>query len=288
VPGGPAALAAARATAGHYVSSDRRTVVLEVAPDGAASSSASLTLLGQVRADTSQLPGSLRADVGGETAAGVDANVLLGHALPRVLLAMLAVIYVMLLVTFRSALLPVKAILMNLLSVGATFGVLVLVFQHGASARLLGAESYGYLQNFVPILLLAILFSLSTDYEVFLLSAIREEYRKSGDNTASVATGLARTAPLISGAALLMIAVFAAFAFTGILPIQQLGFGLAVAIALDATVIRLVVVPAAMKLMGRWNWWLPGRGPGSRRGRCREPGRHVRADAEAPAATQTR
>jgi RND superfamily putative drug exporter len=108
-------------------------------------------------------------------------------------------------------------------------------------------------------LLLAILFSLSTDYEVFLLSAVREQYRARGDNAASVAAGLARTAPLISGAALLMIAVFAAFAFTGILPIQQLGFGLAVAIALDATVIRLVVVPSAMKLMGRWNWWLPGR-----------------------------
>jgi RND superfamily putative drug exporter len=184
---------------------------------------------------------------------------LLGHALPRVLLVMLAVIYLMLLVTFRSALLPVKAILMNLLSVGATFGVLVLVFQHGWGARLLGAGSYGYLQNFVPILLLAILFSLSTDYEVFLLSRIREEYQAGKGNTASVAAGLARTAPLISGAALLMIAVFAAFAFTGILPIQQLGFGLAVAIALDATVIRLVVVPSAMKLMGRWNWWLPGR-----------------------------
>jgi putative drug exporter of the RND superfamily len=253
---GPAA--DARATVDHFVSVDRRTVVLEVTADGTASSAASRALLGQVRADARQLPAGLRADVGGESAEGVDANALLGHALPRVLLVMLGVIYLMLLLTFRSALLPVKAILMNLLSVGATFGVLVLVFQHGAGARLLGADSYGYLQNFVPILLLAILISLSTDYEVFLLSAVREEYRASGSNTGSVAAGLARTAPLISGAALLMIAVFAAFAFTGILPIKQLGFGLAVAIALDATVIRLVVVPAAMKLMGRWNWWLPG------------------------------
>jgi RND superfamily putative drug exporter len=256
----PTALAAqTSATIAHFVSADQRKVVLEVIPDGSASSATSLALLGQVRAGARQLPASLRADVGGETAEGVDANTSLSHALPRVLLVMLAVIYLMLLVTFRSLLLPVKAILMNLLSVGATFGVLVLVFQHGWGARLLGAESYGYLQNFVPILLLAILFSLSTDYEVFLLSRIREEYQAGKSNTASVAAGLARTAPLISGAALLMIAVFAAFAFTGILPIQQLGFGLAVAIALDATVIRLVVVPAAMKLMGRWNWWLPGR-----------------------------
>jgi RND superfamily putative drug exporter len=137
----------------------------------------------------------------------------------------------------------------------------VVVFQYGFGADLLGAEQFGYLQNFVPVLLLAILFSLSTDYEVFLLNRIREEHDAGEDNATSVANGLARTAPLISGAAALMIAVFGAFAFTGILPIQQLGFGLALAIALDATLIRLVVVPASMRLMGRWNWWLPGRRP---------------------------
>jgi RND superfamily putative drug exporter len=174
---------------------------------------------------------------------------------------MLGVIYLLLLVTFRSVLLPVKAILMNLLSLGATYGVLVLVFQRGFGAELLGAEEFGYLQNFVPVLLLAILFSLSTDYEVFLLNRVREEHAAGVENAASVANGLARTAPLISGAAVLMIAVFGAFALTGILPIQQLGFGLALAIALDATIIRLVVVPASMRLMGRWNWWMPGRRP---------------------------
>jgi putative drug exporter of the RND superfamily len=249
----------ARITIGHFVSSDRRTVVLDVIGDRDASSAATLELLSQVRAAAHQLPRELRANVGGETAEGADANALLGDALPPVVLVMLAVIYLMLLITFRSALLPVKAILMNLLSLGATYGGLVLMFQHGFAAHLLRTESYGYLQNFVPMLLLAILFSLSTDYEVFLLSRIRDEYRAGLTNTASVAAGLARTAPLISGAALVMIAVFAAFAFTGILPIQELGFGLAVVIALDATVIRLVLVPCAMKLMGKWNWWLPGR-----------------------------
>jgi RND superfamily putative drug exporter len=162
-------------------------------------------------------------------------------------------------VTFRSVFLPLKAILINLLSVAATYGVLVLVFQHGFGADLLGFERTGYIQNFVPVLLLTLLFSLSTDYEVFLLNRVREYHQQTGDDTGSVARGLTRTAPLISGAALLMVVVFGAFSFAGILPMKQLGFGMAVAIALDATVIRLVVVPASMRLMGAWNWWMPGR-----------------------------
>ena len=170
-----------------------------------------------------QLPGGLRANVGGETAEEAAANAQLRDALPRVVLVMLAVIYLMLLITFRSALLPVKAILMNLLSLGATYGVLVLMFQHGFAAHVLRTDSYGYLQNFVPMLLLAVLFSLSTDYEVFLLSRIREEYRAGLTNTASIAAGLAGTAPLISGAALVMVAVFAAFAFTGIAADPRVG-----------------------------------------------------------------
>ena len=116
------------------------------------------------------------------------------------------------------------------------------------------------IQNFIPILLLALLFSLSTDYEVFLLGRVREEFVKTGDNTQSVARGVASTAPLISGAALLMVVVFGGFAFAGILPMKQLGFGMAVAIAIDATLVRLVIVPASMRLLGRWNWWMPGRG----------------------------
>ncbi|MFI9724078.1 MMPL family transporter [Streptomyces sp. NPDC052396] len=250
----------ARATVDHFVSADRRTLVLEVIGDDYASAAHSRALVASMRSLVRNLdaPG-LRIVVGGESAEGVDANAAIEDRLPAVVLVMLAVIYLLLLVTFRSVLLPVKAILINLLSLGATYGVLVLVFQHTALAGPLGLTEFGYLQNFVPVLLLAILFSLSTDYEVFLLHRIREEFDGGADNTTSVAGGLARTAPLISGAALLMVAVFGAFAFTGIMPIQQLGLGLAVAIALDATVIRLVVVPAAMQLMGDWNWWLPGR-----------------------------
>lgn len=253
---------AARGVVAHHVSADRRTVVLDVTGDDYASSTVSRRLLARIRAETDRLGGvGLHAVVGGETAEGVDANAAIAAALPGEVALMLAVIFLLLLATFRSLLLPLKAIAINLLSLGATYGVLVLVFQHRLGADLLGLPDTGYLQNFVPLLLLAILFSLSTDYEVFLLHRIREAHLDGADNAAGVAVGTARSAPLISGAALLMVAVFAAFAFTGILPIQQLGFGLAVAIALDATVVRLVVVPAAMRLMGRWNWWLPARAP---------------------------
>lgn len=252
----------ARQTVEHYISAERDTVVLEVVPDDHAASPGVIALYDQVRAEVAKLPSdSLRGVVGGETAEGVDANAAISDKLPYVLGLMLLIIYVLLLVTFRSLLLPLKAIVLNLLSVGATFGLLAIVFQHGFGVELLGTVSHGYVQNFVPILLLAILFGLSTDYEVFLLNRVREEWQRTGDDTVSVATGLARTAPLISGAAVLMLAVFGAFTLTGINPIQQLGFGLAVAVALDATLIRLVIVPASMRLMGRWNWWLPGRRP---------------------------
>jgi RND superfamily putative drug exporter len=178
---------------------------------------------------------------------------------------MLALSYLMLVITFRSVLLPLKAIVMNLLSLGASYGALVLVFQDGFGVGLLRGAQAGDVTNFVPLLLLATIFSLTTDYEVFLLSRIREEYRAGLDNTRAVAAGMARTAPVISGAAILMIAVFGAFAFAGILPIQQLGFGMAFAVAVDVTVIRLVVVPATMRLLGDWNWWLPRRPRASRR-----------------------
>ncbi|MFF7703817.1 MMPL family transporter [Streptomyces lydicus] len=249
----------ARDTIRHYVADDNRTVVFEVIPDTKASSDAARNLLARVQDEAAKLPTSLDVAIGGETAEGIDSNRVIEDGLPHVILVMLAAVYVVLLLTFRSLLLPLKAIAMNLLSIAATYGVLVLVFQRGMGTELLNFEQTNYLQNFVPVLLLALLFSLSTDYEVFLLDRVREEYTATGDNTASVARGLTRTAPLISGAAVLMVAVFGAFGFAGIVPIQQLGFGMAVAILLDATLVRLLLVPASMRLMGRWNWWLPGR-----------------------------
>ncbi len=249
-----------RQSVAHFLSGDARTTVIELLPQGRASDDSSRTLIEQVRSVTAGVdqPG-WRVSVGGETAEGLDANEVIQSHLPLVIGLMLVSVFLLLLITFRSVLLPLKAVVMNVLSLGATYGILVLVFQEGVAPNFLGLEKTDYLQNFVPILLLAVLFSLSTDYEVFLLDRVRENYRHSHDNTGSVAAAVETTAPLISGAAILMVAVFGAFAFTGMVPIQQLGFGMAVAILIDATLVRLVLVPAAMRLAGRWNWWMPGR-----------------------------
>ncbi|MGY1761430.1 MMPL family transporter [Geodermatophilus sp. SYSU D00779] len=250
-----------RATVDQFVSNDARRIVLEVVPADAAASATTRGLLEDVRTEARRAlaGGGLSVVVGGQTAEGVDSNRAITDRLPVALALMLGVISLVLLGTFRSLLIPLKAIVVNLLSAAAAFGVLVLVFQRGVGAGLLGVEPSGDLQNIVPVLLLALLFSLSTDYEIFLLSRVREEWLATGDGTASVARGVARTGPLITGAAVLMVAVFGAFTLTASLPLKQLGLGLAVAIALDATVIRLLVVPASMRLLGAWNWW-PGCG----------------------------
>lgn len=248
-------------------SADGRMAVLSLVPESAASTPQTRDLVTDVRDIAARAPG-LSVAVGGETAEGMDSNELINDSLPRVIAMMLAVIYIALLLTFKSLLLPLKAVAINLLSVGATYGVLVMVFQKGWGAEALGLTHTGNLQNFVPVLLVALLLSLSTDYEVFLLGRVREEYLKTGDNVSSVVNGVRHTAPLISGAAILMVAVFGAFAFTGMVPIEQLGLGMAVGVLLDATVIRFLVVPAAMKLMGRANWWLP-------RPRPRRKGKHA-------------
>jgi RND superfamily putative drug exporter len=146
---------------------------------------------------------------------------------------------------------------MNMLSVAAAYGVLVTVFQWGWFDGVLNYHHLGFVQAMSPPLLLAIVFGLSMDYEVFLLSRIRERYEATGDNKTAVAQGLAASAKTISSAALIMVAVFTIFAGTGVPSVKEIGLGLAVAIALDATIVRLILVPATMELMGKWNWWLP-------------------------------
>jgi RND superfamily putative drug exporter len=146
---------------------------------------------------------------------------------------------------------------MNLLSVGAAYGVLVAVFQYGWTDSIIGYDARGYVNAITPPLLLAIVFGLSMDYEVFLLSRIKERYTATKDNRSAVAQGLAASAKTISSAAIIMVAVFSIFALTGLPQVKEIGVGLAVAIALDATLVRLVLVPATMELMGDWNWWLP-------------------------------
>ena len=160
-------------------------------------------------------------------------------------------------VMLRSLLLPLKAVLMNLLSIGAAFGVLVAIFQWGWFDNLLGFESLGALDTINVPLIFAVVFGLSMDYEVFLMSRIRERYLEHGDNERAVAEGLSSSARTISSAALIMTTVFSVFVLTGVPSIKELGLGCAVAIALDATLVRLILVPAAMKLLGEWNWWMP-------------------------------
>jgi uncharacterized membrane protein YdfJ with MMPL/SSD domain len=198
-------------------------------------------------------PGAL---VGGSTAFGLDVEHEIFGGLWKMLLFILAVSYVVLLVLLRSVLLPLKAVAMNLLSIGAAYGVLVALFQWGW-LDWTGYRSPGHLDTIVPALVLAVTFGLSMDYEVFLLTRIRERYARHGDNAAAVSEGLVASARIITSAALVMVAVFAAFALFGAPSLRELGVGLAVAIGLDASVVRLVIVPATMRLLGDWNWWLP-------------------------------
>ena len=160
-------------------------------------------------------------------------------------------------VVFRSIVVPIKAIIMNLLSVGAAYGLLVLVFQKGVGADLLGFQQSDIIDAWIPLFLFSVLFGLSMDYHVFLLSRVRERFDQTGDNTEAVAYGLRATAGLITGAALIMVAVFGGFASGETVSNQQVGFGLAVAVFLDATIVRTVLVPSSMRLLGNVNWYLP-------------------------------
>jgi len=205
----------------------------------------------------SALATAASVDVGGETARTDDVRNQISGSLWKIVGFVLALSFLVLMVMLRSLLLPLKAVLMNLLSIGAAFGVLVAVFQWGWFDGPLGFESLGALDTINVPLIFAIVFGLSMDYEVFLMSRIRERYLEHGDNERAVAEGLASSARTISSAALIMSAVFAVFVLTGVPSIKELGLGCAVAIALDATLVRLILVPAAMKLMGRWNWWMP-------------------------------
>jgi uncharacterized membrane protein YdfJ with MMPL/SSD domain len=195
--------------------------------------------------------------VTGQAASTVDYLDTINGATPWVFLFVLGLSFVLLLVVFRSILVPVKAILMNLLSVGAAYGLMVVVFQKGWGADLLGLQRVDFIEAWVPLFLFAVLFGTSMDYHVFLLSRIRERFDQTADNRESVAFGLRRTGGLITGAALIMVAVFGGFAAGDLVMFQQMGFGLAVAVFLDATVVRCVLVPAAMRLLGARNWWFP-------------------------------
>ena len=195
--------------------------------------------------------------VTGQTAGNLDYIDIVNSYFPWVVALVLSLSFVLLLVAFRSVVIPLKAILMNLLSVGAAYGLITLVSLKGWGAGLLGFQKVPVVEQWVPLLLFAVLFGLSMDYQVFLLSRIKEAWDRTGDNTLAVTEGIGATAGIITGAALIMVAVFAGFASGQLVMFQQMGFGLAVAVLLDATLIRTILVPSAMKLLGRWNWYLP-------------------------------
>jgi putative drug exporter of the RND superfamily len=195
--------------------------------------------------------------VGGMTAGIIDQSAEMDAKLPLVISYVLVITFILLMLVFRSPALAVKAIIMNLLSVGAAYGLVVVMFQDGLGESLFGFTSPGYIQSYLPLFAFVILFGISMDYELFLLGRMREEWNRTGDNTEAVTRGMQHTARPITSAAAIQAAVFGAFAFTSVIDIQEIGFALAVAIIIDATIVRALLVPASMKLMGRWNWWTP-------------------------------
>jgi uncharacterized membrane protein YdfJ with MMPL/SSD domain len=196
--------------------------------------------------------------VGGLAAEGHDFMVSQANTVPWAVGVTLLASGLILFLLFGSVVIPAKAIVMTLLSISASFGALVWIFQEGHLSNVLGFTSPGFTVAGNPIIMFSVLFGLSMDYEVLLLSRIQEAYRRTGDNTASVAEGLSRTAGVITGAALIMVTVFSAFALADSITIKSIGVGMAIAVLIDATIIRVLLVPAAMRLMGRWNWWAPG------------------------------
>ena len=235
------------------------TAVMQVFPSTSPQDRHTVTLIHRLRDEV--LPAAtdgtgLRVHVGGVTAAFDDVSALLADRLPVFIGLVLLLSFVLLLIVFRSVLVPVKAVVMNLLSIGAAYGVLVAVFQKGVGASIFDVGK-GPVESFLPMMLFAILFGLSMDYEVFLLSRVKEEYDRTRDNGAAVADGLSATARVITAAALIMVTVFGSFVFGDERIIKEFGLGLAVAILVDSTIVRMLLVPATMELLGDANWWLP-------------------------------
>ncbi|MDX2194029.1 MAG: MMPL family transporter [Gemmatimonadales bacterium] len=248
-----------------YLSADGRATLVDVIPTDTTSLTSIMQLVRDVRTRLAdQRPKQLKAasiGVGGYVAQSVDLQEELLGTFPMLVLLILGATAVMLAIAFRSVLIPIKAVILNTFSVAATFGLIVLVFQDGLGGRLFGLDGpTDAIFVVVPVLVFAVVFGLSMDYEVFLLARIKEAYDRTGRNDEATMEGVSATASVITSAALIMLLVFGAFAFARILLVQFLGFGLAVAVFLDATVIRMVLVPAFMQLMGKWNWW-----PGERR-----------------------
>jgi putative drug exporter of the RND superfamily len=238
---------------GHYA-------VFTVVPDSAPSSDATVNLVHTLRDTT--VPNATKGTdmtvhVGGQTASYIDLAARISAKLPGIIAIVVGLSFLVLMLAFRSLVVPLKAAVMNLLSVGAAYGVVTAVFQDGRAAGVIGLEHAIPIVSFVPLLMFAILFGLSMDYEVFLMTQMQEEYRESRRPTKPVVQGLAGTGRVITSAALIMVCVFTSFVLNGDPVVKEFGVGLAVAIAIDATVVRCLLVPAVMTLLGKWSWWMP-------------------------------
>jgi len=233
--------------------------VLRVIPGSSPQSRATEALVNRLRHDlvpAATAGTGLTVAVSGQTAASIDFSAFLGHRMPLFFGAVLLFSFILLMVVFRSLLVPLKAVIMNLLSIGAAYGVIVAVFQWGWFSAITNVQP-APIEPFIPMMMFAIVFGLSMDYEVFLLSRVREEFNKTGDPVTSVADGLAATARVITAAAAIMVVVFGSFVFEDNRIIELFGVGLATAIAIDATIVRMLLVPATMELLGARNWWIP-------------------------------
>ena len=242
------------------VSADGDTALLVVPIQGDPAGEKAVAAVRELRADglDDTFAGTqAEALVGGATSESVDYFDGVSDPAPYVFLFVLGLTFILLTVAFRSIVVAATSVALNLLSVGAAYGLLVLVFQHGVGAGLLGFQHVEAIEAWVPLFLFSVLFGLSMDYQVFLLSRIKERYVETGDTREAVAWGVSSTARLITGAALIIVAVFWGFAMGDMVMFQQMGFGVAIALLIDATIIRSVLVPATMTLLGRWNWYLP-------------------------------
>jgi RND superfamily putative drug exporter len=232
----------------------KHVVLIQAATASPATSDASRNIVKAIRADQGVVGGQVL--VGGQTAVDLDVIRFIVDRTPLAVGFVVVVTYLVMFLLTGSVVLPLKAVLLNFLSIGASFGALVWIFQQGHLSSLLGFTPQS-IDPSIPVILFSIVFGLSMDYEVLLVSRIHEEYVRTGDNTRAVASGLEKTARLITGAAAIMVTVFLAFGLAEVVIIKAIGIGLAVAVAIDATLVRALVVPAVMRLLGEWNWWAP-------------------------------
>lgn len=238
------------------VSQDGTLALVVAYPTTSPQDEATTNLIHHLRRDVIPATG-VEAKVGGFTAGGVDFASAIGDRMPYLFTGVLLLSFLLLMAVFRSVLVAVKAVIMNLLSIGAAYGIIVAIFQWGWGINLIGVGKAGPIESWAPMMLFAIVFGLSMDYEVFLLSRVKEEYDRTGNNAEAVADGLATTARVITAAALIMVCVFAAFVLSYDRQLKLIGLGLATAVFIDATVVRMVLVPATMELLGDRNWWIP-------------------------------